>query len=106
MNMKNEALMAFRQDNISVSAALPGFTQCYDGTILTLLELYGQSPKENLFFTIFNICNLIDRQDSNSGGFRIFLRGCNSTGNVGDHGQKTYFEVVSAHFWTFSAERN
>jgi len=63
--MKNEALMAFRQKTIPVIAALSAFIQCYDGSILALLELYGQSSKENLFCTIFDICNPTDRQDPN-----------------------------------------
>ncbi|CAF4000933.1 unnamed protein product, partial [Adineta steineri] len=66
--MKNEALMNFRKNNISVIVVLPAFTQCYDGTILGLLELYGESPKENLFCKIFNICNSTDRQDPNGKG--------------------------------------
>jgi hypothetical protein len=36
----------------------------------------------------------------------LFLRGCASMGNGGDYGQKTCFEVVSAHFWIFAAGRN
>ncbi|CAF3382293.1 unnamed protein product [Rotaria sp. Silwood1] len=63
--MKNEVLMTFRKNNISVIAVLPDFTQCYDGYTLALLELYGQSLKENLFCTIFDICNSTKRQDPN-----------------------------------------
>ncbi|CAF2129008.1 unnamed protein product [Rotaria magnacalcarata] len=69
--MKNEALMAFRNSNIPVIAVLPGFTQCYDGNVLALLELYGQSPKENLFCTVFNICNSTERQDPNGKGWFV-----------------------------------
>jgi hypothetical protein len=77
--MKNEALMNFRQNNIPVIAALPGFTQCYDGSVLALLELYGQSPNENLFCKIFNICNSTDRQDPNGKGWFVTRDGFSYT---------------------------
>jgi hypothetical protein len=77
--MKNEALMTFRQNNIPVIAALPAFTQCYDGIVLALLELYGQSPKENLFCTIFDICNPTDRQDPNGKGWFVTRDGFSYT---------------------------
>ena len=77
--MKNEALMAFRQNNIPIIAALPGFTQCYDGAVIASLELYGQSPKENLFCTIFEICNETDRQDPNGKGWFVTQDGFSYT---------------------------
>lgn len=77
--MKNEALMAFRQNNIPIIVASPGFTQCYDGTVIGLLELYGQSPKENLFCTIFEICNITDRQDPNGKGWFVTRDGFSYT---------------------------
>ena len=77
--MKNEALMTFRQNNIPVIAASPGFTQCYNGTVIALLELYGQSPKENLFCRIFNICNATDRQDPNGKGWFVTQDGFSYT---------------------------
>jgi hypothetical protein len=80
--MKNEALMAFRKNNIPIIAALPAFTCCYDGTVLALLELYGQSPNENLFCTIFNICNSTDRQDPNGNGWFVTLDGFSFTSDL------------------------
>ncbi|UJR35007.1 hypothetical protein I4U23_027783 [Adineta vaga] len=70
--MTNEMLMSFRQMNIPIIVVLPAFTQCYDGNVLALLELYGQSPTtENFFCTIFQICNPIDRQDPNGNGWFV-----------------------------------
>ncbi|CAF3314875.1 unnamed protein product [Rotaria socialis] len=69
--MKNEASIAFRNSNILLITVLPGFTQCNNENVLALLELYGQSPKENLFCTIFNICNSTERQDPNVKGWFV-----------------------------------
>ena len=77
--MENESLMNFRENNFSIIVALPAFTQCYDGNILALLELYGQSPKENLFCSIFDICNPTDRQDPNGKGWFVTKDGYSFT---------------------------
>ena len=70
--MTDEALMAFRRSGILVAAALPAFTQCYSGTVLGHLELYGRSPTgENLFYSIFDICDPVDRQDPNRRGWFV-----------------------------------
>lgn len=77
--MKNDALMSFRNNNMPIVVALPAFTQCYDGDVLALLELYGQSPKENLFCEIFQICNPTDRQDPNGKGWFVTQDGFSFT---------------------------
>ncbi|CAF0990102.1 unnamed protein product [Adineta steineri] len=71
--------MNFRRNNISLIPALPAFTQCYDGTILGLLELYGELPKDNLFCKIFDICNSTDRQDRNGKGWFVTRDGFSYT---------------------------
>ncbi|CAF4003941.1 unnamed protein product, partial [Adineta steineri] len=42
-------------------------------------ELYGESPKENLFCKIFNICNSTDRQDPNGKGWFVTRDGFSYT---------------------------
>ena len=78
--MADEDLITFRQNNILIAAALPAFTQCFNGTVLANLELYGQSPSaQNLFCSIFNICQPIDRQDPNRRGWFVTEDGIDYT---------------------------